>query len=196
MSKAASLKVVSSGDKGLRTKLRLRGAASHLNTNRESPCHNVSNTCSRINHNCYSFAYYVIQDGLAEILYIASDMNVIRNLLHSVSKPRKQSLTNNTSQMSSSTIPGPFLSFEDSCRELLVTWVPSSEHQALSEEHLLADIRHNSYIANYTSTLEEFELMMLQPNGRHCDILGKPDDKAVFVELIWDAEDAAKRNQV
>jgi hypothetical protein len=57
-------------------------------------------------------------------------------------------------------MPGPFLSFNDSCRELLVTWVPSSVHQAFPEEYLRAELRHNYYIANYTNTLEEFELMI------------------------------------
>lgn len=177
-------------------KLRHRDVAALLITNRKKPYHNVLDSRSRNHHNYHSSDYYIVRACLAKISNIASNMNVIRNLLHRVSNPRKQSLTNNTACISSSTTPGPFLSFDDSCRELLVMWVPSSEHQALPEEHLLADIRHNSYIADYTSTLEEFEPMMLQPNGRHCDILRKPDDKAVFVELIWDAEDAANRNHV
>jgi hypothetical protein len=177
-------------------KLGHRGVAALLNTNRTKPYHNVSDTCPRIDHNYPSSDYYTTQYCLAQTLNIASNMNVIRNLLHRAPNPRKQSLTNNNAHMSSSIIPGPFLSFDDSCRELLVTWVPNSEHQALPGEHLRAELRHNSYIANYTTTLEEFELMILQPNDNACGMVRKPYGKAIFVELIWDAEDAANRNHV
>ncbi|KAG9202410.1 hypothetical protein G6514_004386 [Epicoccum nigrum] len=130
---------------------------------------------------------------LAKIVYIANDMNMIRNLLRKVPKPPKRSLTNSTDPMSSSTIPGPFLPFDHCYRESLVAWVPSSEYQALPGKHLHAEFRNNSYSDDYTTTLEELELTMLQPNVKVYGMVHKPDSKAVLMELFWYAEDAMQQ---
>ena len=168
--------------------------ASLLNTNRTKPCHNVSDTCSRINHTYHSPDYRIIHDSLTENLYIASNMSVICDLFCKVSKTRNQSSTNNTNPVSLSTIPGPLVALKDSYRESLVTWAPSNDYQALPEEHLRADLRHNFYIDNYTSTPKELERPILQPNIKVCDIVRKRNGKAVIVALLWDAEDATNND--
>ena len=51
------------------------------------------------------------------------------------------------------------------------------------------------HIDDDTTTLDELERTMLQPNDKVCGVMRKSDSEAVVVELLWDAEDAANDNR-